>query len=452
MSAQTLTSPEATAARSGPIARIVAASMALGLFAALTLTLVVLAGAYEHVVVAALLLSLGAGWAALAWMSARCTEQPQRWAWVPAAALAATGAALLVFAPGDRAMSDLGWVWPPALFGLTVWMIRNARRALHSRARVWLVQPVCVALALAAIGGATETVIESTDHRLDAPAGQTYDIAGHRMYLHCTGSGSPTVLLSNGFGERTPSWSWITSSVAATTRVCGYDRAGQGWSQAASEPQDGAQVAADLHATLAQAHVGGPYVLAGHSIGGTYNMIFAAHYPSEIAGMVLLDSASPDQFTALPNYPGFYSTYRRASGLLPTLARLGVGRLAATTQFAGLPARDRDQERAFAATARDYRAQRDEWSELPTVFTQAKALTTLGATPLIVVTADQGQDPGWPAAQDKLGTLSTNSAHRVVRGATHIALLVDRRFAAESSRAIADVVTAARLDTGVPTS
>ncbi len=447
MTAETLTPPEPTATRSGPIVRIVAASMTLGLVAALTLTLVVLPGAREHIVAAALLLCFATGWAALAWMSARWTDQPQRWARVPAAAMAATGAALLAFAPGDRAMADLGWVWPPALLGLAVWMIRRVRKELRTRARTWLVQPVCVALVLAAIGGATETVLESVDHSLNAPAGQTYEVAGHRMYLHCTGSASPTVLLSNGFGERTPSWSWITSTLAATTRVCVYDRAGQGWSEAASGPQDGAQVAADLHATLAQAHIGGPYVLAGHSIGGTYNMIFAARYPSEIAGMVLLDSATPEQFTVLPNYPGFYSMYRRASGLLPTLARLGVGRLAATIQFDGLPTREREQERAFAATARDFRAQRDEWSELPNVFTQAKALTTLGSTPLIVVTADRDQDPGWPEAQNKLATLSTNSTHRVFHGATHIELLVDRRFAAESSRAITDVVTAARHHT-----
>ena len=49
-----------------------------------------------------------------------------------------------------------------------------------------------------------------------------------------------------------------------------------------------------------------------------------------------------------------------------------------------------------------------------------------------------------PAAQAKLATLSTNTAHRIVQGATHIALLLDRRFAAESSRAINDVVTIAR--------
>jgi pimeloyl-ACP methyl ester carboxylesterase len=416
------------------------------------LVLVVLPGAREHVVTAALLLSFAAGWAALAWMSTRWTDQPQRWARVPAAAMAGTGVALLAFAPGDGAMADLGWIWPPALIALAVWMIRRVRLDLHSRTRTWMVRPVCVALALAAIGGATETVLESTDHRLDAPVGQTYDIAGHRMYLHCTGSGSPTVLLSNGFGEHTPSWSWITSTVATTTRVCVYDRAGQGWSEAASRPQDGNRVADDLHATLAQAQIAGPYVLAGHSTGGSYDMIFAHRYPTEIAGMALLDSASPEQFTALPKYPGFYSMYRRASGVMPVLARVGIGRVSASVQFTGLPTHDRDQERAFAATARDFRGQRDEFAELPTVFAQAKALTTLGSTPLIVVTAGQGQDPGWPAAQNKLATLSTNSLHRIVPGATHIALLIDRRIAAQSSQAIIDVVIAARFHTEVPPS
>lgn len=452
MTALTLTSPEPTTTRSGPIARIVAGSMALGLVGALTLVLVVLNGAREHVVTAALLFAFAAGWAALAWMSERWTDQPQRWARVPAAAMAATGTALLAFAPGARAMADLGWVWPPALLVLAVWMFRNVRRTLHTRARTWLVQPVCVALALAALGGATETVLESTDQRLDAPVGQTYNVAGHQMFLHCTGSGSPTVLLSNGFGERTPSWSWIASTVAVSTRVCVYDRAGQGWSEAASGPQDGVQVAADLHATLAKAGVGGPYVLAGHSTGGIYNMIFAYRYPTEVAGMVLLDSATPEQFTALPKYPSFYSLYRRASGLLPVLARVGVARLAVNLQFDGLPTRDRDQERAFAARASDFRGQRDEWSELPTTFNQAKALTSLGSEPLLVLTADQGQDPGWPAAQAKLATLSTNSLHRIVHGATHAELLVDRRSAAESSRAILDVVTAVRFHTEVPAS
>jgi len=160
--------------------------------------------------------------------------------------------------------------------------------------------------------------------------------------------------------------------------------------------------------------------------------------------MVLLDSATPEQFTALPNYPAFYSTYRRVSGVLPTLARLGIGRTVAATQFAGLPAQARQQEQAFAATARDFRGMNDEWSQLPTAFTQAKALTTFGAKPLIVLTASKAQEAGWADAQDKLALLSTDSVHRTIDGATHAELLVDKRFARQSSSAIVQVVAAAR--------
>jgi pimeloyl-ACP methyl ester carboxylesterase len=450
MTTQLQTPTDATAAteivetKQGHIGRIVIASLGTGLLAALVLVFLVLPSATEPVVLGATMLAFAFGWGMLAVVSARRTSQPQRWARVPAAAMAIVGTGLLVAQPDDQVMSTLGWIWPPAVLALAIWMMRSVRRALHSRTRNWLVQPVCAVLAIAAVGGGVETVFESMDHSLQAPAGQTYQVNGHKMFLHCTGTGSPTVLLSSGFGERSPSWSWIVNSVASTTRVCVYDRAGEGWSESVGHPQDGIELATDLHATLAAAGVNGPYVLAGHSVGGTYNMIFAARYPAEVAGMVLLDSATPEQFTALPNYPAFYSAYRRVSGVLPTLARLGIGRIVAATQFSGLPAQARQQEQAFAATARDFRGMNDEWSQLPTAFTQAKALTTFGAKPLIVLTASKDQEAGWSDAQDKLALLSTNSVHRTIDGATHAELLVDQRFAQQSSTAIVQVVAAAR--------
>ena len=72
--------------------------------------------------------------------------------------------------------------------------------------------------------------------------------------------------------------------VACDVRVCTFDRAGQGWSGAAPGRQDGHQLADDLHALLATAHVPGPYVPAGHSVGGTYALVFADRYPSQVAG------------------------------------------------------------------------------------------------------------------------------------------------------------------------
>ena len=281
-----------------------------------------------------------------------------------------------------------------------------------------------------------------------AAGGRMVDVGGHRLYLACRGTGSPTVVLENGFGEDTPSWAWIVKDIAPGTRVCVYDRAGQGWSESAAGPQDGVQLAADLHTLLERAAVPGPYVLAGHSVGGTYALTFAARYPQQVAGMVLLDSSTPRQFSALPGYPAAYSSGRRMSALLPPLARVGLWRLVAAGAFDGLPPQARSEELALAATARELSSQRVEWSELPAAFTQAQALTDLNGKPLIVVTAGLGQQTGWSAAQDQLARLSTNSLHRTVSGADHTALLYNEAMSANSSQAIRDVVSAIR--TGTP--
>jgi hypothetical protein len=103
---------------------------------------------------------------------------------------------------------------------------------------------------------------------------------------------------------------------------------------------------------------------------------------------------------------------------------------------------------AFGSSPRELRADRDEFAQLPTVFRQDKALTSLGGKPLFVLTADLGQLSGWPAAQKRLAGLSTNSVHRTTQGATHAALLEDRNYAAVSSRAIDAVVRSVR--TGGP--
>src|SRR6266550_9350985 len=123
--------------------------------------------------------------------------------------------------------------------------------------------PSLFVLLLIAAGGAFQTVSEATSSN---PArDRSYLVDGHSLYLHCVGTGEPTVVLFNGLGERTPSWAWVQQSASSTTRVCAFDRAGEGWSGVGPARQDGRQLASDLHELLRVARVPGPYVLAGHS-------------------------------------------------------------------------------------------------------------------------------------------------------------------------------------------
>jgi pimeloyl-ACP methyl ester carboxylesterase len=326
---------------------------------------------------------------------------------------------------------------------LVVSSFRGARRSLANWSRRALLYPALVVLSLLALSGAAGTVVAAISSNPAPASGHIYLANGHRLYLNCVGSGSPTVVLFSGLGEWTPNWAWVQANVSTTTRVCAFDRAGEGWSGGNAVREDGHQLAADLHALLRVAHVPGPYVLAAHSVGGTYALVYAAQYPRQVAGVALIDSATPYQFD-LPDYPSFYSMWKRVSALMPSAARTAMGRMALRSGFGSLPPRARGAARTFNSSPRQQTASRIEFLQLPTVFNEAKAVRTLHGTPLAVLTASVGEMRGWAAAQDELAQLSTNTVHRTVIGATHAALLEDPNFARLTGRAITGVVRRAR--------
>jgi pimeloyl-ACP methyl ester carboxylesterase len=123
-------------------------------------------------------------------------------------------------------------------------------------------------------------------------------------------------------------WVRVQQQLAQTTRVCAYDRAGMGWSEAGPEPRDASQISSELHTLLnGAADTEGPYVLVGHSYGGLYARMYAARYPNQVAGVVLVDSSHPEQFTRSPEGQAMYEQIRRMGAVIPWLTRLGVIRL-----------------------------------------------------------------------------------------------------------------------------
>jgi pimeloyl-ACP methyl ester carboxylesterase len=430
----------------GHIGWIVAGSLATGLVAALLLVAAPFIPAKESTLTGAVLCGFALGWAMLAVLSVRLTDQPQRWAAAPTLLMGLGGLLLIAF--GSSVREVLTWVWPPAMLALAIWMIVRAHRQLRSRSRRGLLYPVIAMLALASIGAGYETLREATDATAYPMPGQLIDVGGHRLHLHCTGSGTPTVVLEPGGGEMSSNLGWIAPAVARDTRVCVYDRAGRGWSEPADTAQDGAQIATELHTLLQRGRVPGPYVLAGHSFGGLYVLTFAARYPDEVAGMVLVDSTAPASAAkpgaTSPGDGGSYDIMGRVSALVSASARLGLGRLYGQFAFGSLPPRSRDEVRASIATASNLRSTIDEFVQANASMEQAAALGDFADKPLVVLTAGSGSDATHSAAQNHLAALSTNSVHRVIDGATHEALIADEQGATATTQAILDVVSSVR--------
>ena len=132
------------------------------------------------------------------------------------------------------------------------------------------------------------------------PIGQRVDINGYRLHMYVEGKGSPTVVLDAGAGGIGLGWELVRPTIAKVTRVVTYDRAGLGWSDPSPRPRRADVMAEELHTLLVNANITGLYILVGHSLGGPVARQFAAKYPSEVAGLVMVDSAHEQQMKRFP--------------------------------------------------------------------------------------------------------------------------------------------------------
>src|ERR687898_437066 len=152
-------------------------------------------------------------------------------------------------------------------------------------------------LVLLLAGVVFQFVSTKIDERRYPALGEMVDVDGYSLHLNCTGEagGAPTVVMDSGLGGTVLDWQLVQPELAKSMRVCTYDRAGMGWSDPGPQPRTSQQIAGELHTLLGNAGVRGPYVLVGHSFGGTNMQVYASQYPDEVAGMVLVDSALEDE-------------------------------------------------------------------------------------------------------------------------------------------------------------
>lgn len=328
----------------------------------------------------------------------------------------------------------------------------------NNRLLTWLKRGVMglagALVGLAVLGATYQVIATARDKQNYPPPGQLIDVGAGalqvQLHLFCQGEGSPTVILEHGGGGSALGWFLVQPEVARSTRVCAYDRAGLGWSDPGPAPRSGQQIAVELHTLLHNADIPGPYVLAGWSYGGLFVRAYAAQYPEEVAGLVLLDATHPDVWVRTPQGQAQYQRDSRLYTGMRLLARFGLWRLVPnpfTTPPAGIFApQQAAQWQAVGSTTKFWDTVAAESRAILDTMTHVRQAGNLGDLPLLVVTAgkNQGADGQWAVYQDELAMLSSNSIHTVVAGAGHVDLWIDPEYSRMSSAAILQVVTAVR--------
>jgi pimeloyl-ACP methyl ester carboxylesterase len=242
------------------------------------------------------------------------------------------------------------------------------------------------------------------------PPGKLVDVGGYRLHIDGQGdpTGSPTVVLDAGQGEPGLTWASVQPEVSGFARVCSYDRAGLGWSDASPKARTASNIVDEFSALLAQARVRPPYVLVGHSAGAMYMMLYAHAHPEDVVGMVLVDAAHPDLDVRPPE--SVAKLGRRGSNVmgyafrfLQALNSIGLLALATGTVsrmwFGPIPDQVRETFIGVACSdTRWFEAARKEilcaWGNLAEA--RAAGITTLGDIPLIVLSRGLGRMTAGP--------------------------------------------------------
>jgi pimeloyl-ACP methyl ester carboxylesterase len=247
--------------------------------------------------------------------------------------------------------------------------------------------------------------------------GKLVDLGGHRLHVNCTGNGAFTVVIEDGLGDFSFDWILVQTSVEKFTRICTYDRAGYAWSDPGPKPRTHAQLNLELHDALDKLGEHHPLILVGHSFGGSVIRSYAATYPGQVAGMVLVDTVHEDQRILMgPKKTGRVRDSAKGipipeprENLLPSdrpiLAAVSNAIGAIEPPFDRLPAKGQDLQRwaEQLPELNDAEDSQKGWSAEYMAQLHAKSQNgSLGSRPLIVLARAEGHfgnDLDVPAAE-----------------------------------------------------
>ncbi|NOQ26687.1 MAG: alpha/beta fold hydrolase [Bacteroidales bacterium] len=220
------------------------------------------------------------------------------------------------------------------------------------------------------------------------PHGKFVDVGGHKLHYYKKGTEGPTIIFESAFDPAAHlQWFVLQQEISKFATTLSYDRAGLLWSERGNNPKTGEAMAEELHALLEKANVSKPYILVGHSLGGIILRSYISKYPQDVAGVILIDSACPNEEDYLSDE--LYEMVSRGlpGGFLKFANSVGLVR----QMFKGMfPDREEYNYLNTLMPTLLYKsayAVLEEQDQMPLLHKEANKITSFGNIPLLVLTA-----------------------------------------------------------------
>jgi pimeloyl-ACP methyl ester carboxylesterase len=332
---------------------------------------------------------------------------------------------------------------------------------MHDAVESWVLLSIlllvlAIGAALITAGAIYQALGTAADLRRYPPPGRMIDIGGCRLHLFErsrveSGRDGPPVIFESGISATCLSWTEVREQVDGFARACTYDRAWLGWSDPAGAPRTTSIIVQELHALLSAANVPAPYILVGHSFGGMLVRAYAAKYPDQVAGLVLVDPLSPGEWLNIPPAHARMLTLGvKLSRRGALLARLGVVRLSLALLMTGsrrlrlvpkwiaklssghgvsvisrlvgevgkMPPETWPMVRAHWCQAKSFQGLANYLESLPASAAEADALPEPGHLPVIVLSA-HNSTPEQLKERDRMARRSPHGKHIIAAKSGH---------------------------------